>query len=80
VNSINLGSSLGVAVREFPTKKGPADYMLFVDRKAVGVIEAKAEGITLSGVADQSEKYITNPPDIPTHIPDTRSHARQSVR
>lgn len=39
--SINFGASLGVAVREFPTGKGPADYILFVDRKAVGAIEAK---------------------------------------
>jgi len=60
-NEINLGASLGVAIREFPTQKGPADYMLFVNRVAVGVVEAKAEGITLSGVADQSEKYVTNP-------------------
>jgi type I restriction enzyme R subunit len=38
---INLGSSLGVVIREFPTKSGPADYILFVDRQAVGVVEAK---------------------------------------
>ncbi len=39
-----------MAVREFPTDTGPADYVLFVDREAVGVIEAKrdeaAENIT----------------------------------
>jgi type I restriction enzyme R subunit len=52
---LNLGAYLGVAVREFPT---PADYVLFVDRKAVGVIEAKPEGTTLSGVAEQSKKYL----------------------
>jgi len=34
--------------------RGVADYMLFVDRKAVGVAEAKPEGTTLSGVAEQS--------------------------
>jgi len=58
--SINLRANLGVAVREFPTKKGPADYILFVKRKAIGVIEAKAEGHTLSGVAEQSERYSKN--------------------
>lgn len=47
---LDLGSSLGVAVREFPVETGYADYMLFVDRKAVGVIEAKPEGTTLSRV------------------------------
>jgi type I restriction enzyme R subunit len=53
---LNLGSSLGVAVREFPVSSGFADYMLFVDRKAVGVIEAKPEGTTLSSVEYQSDK------------------------
>lgn len=63
---LNLGAKLGVAVREFPTQKGPADYMLFVDRKAVGVVEAKAAGTTLSGVAEQSGKYITSTdPNLP---------------
>ena len=38
---INLTASLGVAVREYQTDAGPADYVLFVDRQAVGVIEAK---------------------------------------
>ena len=37
---INLVESLGVAVREMDTDTGPADYMLFVDGKACGVIEA----------------------------------------
>ncbi len=55
---LNLGASIGVAVREFPTNSGPADYLLFVDRKAVGVIEAKPVGITLSGVAEQSQGYM----------------------
>jgi len=60
---LNLGAALGVAVREFPLKSGYADYMLFVDRKAVGAIEAKPEGTTLSGVAEQSEKYLVGLPD-----------------
>jgi type I restriction enzyme R subunit len=63
LNELNLGAALGMAVREFPLKTGAADYLLFVDRKAVGVIEAKAEGTTLSGVADQSAKYIAGVPD-----------------
>ncbi|MCL4551340.1 MAG: hypothetical protein M1495_22540 [Bacteroidetes bacterium] len=33
VKEINLGASLGVAVREYPLKEGFADYLLFVDRK-----------------------------------------------
>lgn len=46
---MNLGAALGVAVREFQTTSGPVDYGLFVGRKLCGVIEAKAEGTTLSG-------------------------------
>jgi len=59
LDQFNPGSSLGVAVREFPLKSGYADYLLFVDKKPVGVVEAKPEGTTLSGVVEQSEKYIT---------------------
>ncbi len=56
---VNLGAKLGIAVREFPLEEGFADYLLFVNKKSIGVIEAKAEGTTLSGVAEQSEKYRT---------------------
>lgn len=52
VNQLNLAAGLGVAVREFPTSKGPADYVLFVGGKPVGVVEAKKVGTTLSGVAE----------------------------
>ena len=38
---VNLSAGLGVAVREYLTDVGPADYVLFVDKKPVGVIEAK---------------------------------------
>lgn len=58
-------ASLGVAVREFQTQSGPCDYLLFIDGKAAGVIEAKAAGHTLSGVEVQSNKYnITLPPHV----------------
>jgi type I restriction enzyme, R subunit len=42
---------------------GPADYVLFVNRQAVGVIEAKKKGTTLSGVEWQTVKYQANVPD-----------------
>lgn len=38
---INLTAALGIAVREYQTDTGPADYILFVVKKPVGVIEAK---------------------------------------
>lgn len=40
---INLTASVGIAVREYQTNVGPADYILFVNKKPVGVIEAKCE-------------------------------------
>jgi type I restriction enzyme R subunit len=56
---INLGAAPGVAVREYQTDAGPADYLLFVDKKPVGVIEAKEEnkGFQLTQVEDQSTEY-----------------------
>jgi hypothetical protein len=47
-DQVNLHAGRGVAVREFTLQQGygKADYMLFVDAKAVGVIEAKPEGET----------------------------------
>src|SRR5947209_8763739 len=60
----NLELGGGVAVREFPMPGyGEADYLLFVDRKALGVIEAKREGETLTHVERQTEKYSSGIPD-----------------
>jgi len=60
---LNLGAALGVAVREFPLGRDSADYLLFVERKAVGVVEAKPVGTTLGGVSVQSDKYMKGIPD-----------------
>jgi len=57
VSELNLAAGQGVAVREMQSQGGPADYILFVDGKALGVVEAKKEGTTLSGIAEQSERY-----------------------
>lgn len=57
---LNLHEALGVAVREMDTDTGPADYMLFVDGKACGIIEAKREGTGLGGVAEQSARYAVS--------------------
>jgi type I restriction enzyme R subunit len=61
----NISAHRGVAIREFPLKSGHgfADYLLYVDGKAAGVIEAKKEGVTLSGVETQSDKYTKGLPD-----------------
>ena len=59
----NRRAARGVAVREFPLPAGEADYLLFVDGRAAGVIEAKKAGTTLSGSAEQSEKYLAQLPE-----------------
>lgn len=62
----NIIGTRGVAIREFPLKDGHgfADYMLYVDGKAGGVLEAKKQGFTLSGVEIQSEKYVKGLPPL----------------
>ncbi len=79
MQELNLGASLGVAVRYFPLETGEADYLLFVDRKAVGVVEAKPEGTTLSGVAEQSEKYIAGFPKNLPHVQEPLPFAYEST-
>lgn len=57
MQTLNPGASRGVAVREYPTDAGEADYVLFVEGKPCGVIEAKREGTILSPVEEQSQGY-----------------------
>lgn len=70
-DKIDLSASKGIAVREYQTDAGYADYVLFVDRKPVGIIEAKKEdeGHRLTVVEEQSKgyanatlKYLDNDP------------------
>src|SRR5471032_2205484 len=68
-DDLDLSAGRGIAVREFPMKSGFgfADYLLYLDRKALGAVEAKAEG-TLAGVEAQSAKYAAGLPDnLPAH-------------
>jgi type I restriction enzyme, R subunit len=68
---VNLAAGKGVVVREYPTNIGPADYVLFVERKPVGIVEAKREeeGSRLTTHENQAEyyavaklKYLDNDP------------------
>lgn len=63
--SANIYAAQGVAIREFPLRPGHgfADYLLYVNGRAVGVIEAKKEGHSLSGVEIQANKYTKSLPD-----------------
>jgi type I restriction enzyme R subunit len=61
-SKIDWNASKGIAVKEYLTDVGPADYVLFVDKKPVGVIEAKKdeEGHRLTVVEEQSAGYATS--------------------
>lgn len=63
-------ANLGVVVREFAMSDGSfADYLIFIDGKACGVIEAKKAGLSLSGVENQSRHYAKNlPTNVRTHM------------
>ena len=65
--AVDFSAGRGIALREVPLTTGPCDYLLLVDRKALGVIEAKKEGTTLSTVADQSARYANSLPDFLAH-------------
>ena len=58
-DEIDFSAGPGIAVREYQTDIGPADYVLFVGRKPVGVIEAKPEnwGQNITKVEAQSGGY-----------------------
>jgi type I restriction enzyme R subunit len=61
----NVTAGRGVAIREFPLKAGHgfADYLLYVDGAAAGVVEAKKEGATLTGVEIQTARYSEGLPE-----------------
>ncbi len=65
-DEIDISAAVGVAVREFPLKNGFADYLLFVNRQIVGVIEAKKAGTPLSGTESQALNYSDG---LPSHLP-----------
>ena len=58
-SSINLAAAKGIAIREYQTDIGPADYILFINKKPVGLIEAKREeeGVRITMHEDQAEGY-----------------------
>jgi type I restriction enzyme R subunit len=55
--SLDTSTLNHVAVEEYPTKNGPADYALFVAGKLLGIIEAKKVGVSPSNVLEQAKRY-----------------------
>lgn len=76
---MNLGAARGVALREFQLRQDAADYLLFVDGAPAGVLEAKPEGHTLSGVSDQSRKYLEAVPQVFTAATEAPPFAYEST-
>jgi type I restriction enzyme R subunit len=65
---LDLSAAAGIAVREFPLRTETADYLLYVGGKVIGLVEAKPEGHTLTGLETQSGKYTDGlPPTLPAH-------------
>lgn len=71
---MEISAGPGVAIREFPLTTGFADYLLYANGRAIGLVEAKPEGYALRGVEIQSAKYVSGlpqglprwtPPDTP---------------
>ena len=56
---IDFNAGFGIAIREYQTDVGPSDYVLFIDKNPVGVIEAKPEawGQKITTVEDQASGY-----------------------
>ena len=46
-----------LAIAEWPTKSGPADYALFVGEVCIGIVEAKRYQKNVSAAIDQAERY-----------------------
>ena len=55
----------GVAVTEYPTQNGPADYALFVHGQLLGIIEAKKVGVNPQNVLEQAKRYAAGASDGP---------------
>lgn len=61
-DAVNLSASRGVAICELSFATGAPDYTLFVDGRAIGTVEAKPEGVTLTSAEAQSAKYVAGVP------------------
>jgi type I restriction enzyme, R subunit len=67
-DSVELRYSKGVrpvkgrnmAIAEWPTESGPADYALFMGTKCVGVVEGKRKRKNVSAAIDQAQRYSTS--------------------
>lgn len=72
-DGINIEAGRGIAIREFVLAPGHgfADYLLYVDGCAAGVVEAKKAGVPLTEVELQTDRYSVG---LPANLPAPRRH------
>jgi type I restriction enzyme R subunit len=56
-DSLDLSALHCVAIEEFPTANGPADYALFVNGVLLAIIEAKKVTVNPQNVLEQAKRY-----------------------
>lgn len=63
-HTFDPSAGLGIAFKEYSTDVGPADYGLFVDGQAIGILEAKQanQGHKITTVEEQSTGYADAKP------------------
>lgn len=60
-----------LAIAEWPTESGPADYMLFVGLVPIAAVEAKRKNIDVSAALQQSKRYCRGfgpSPETASHV------------
>lgn len=48
---------MNLAIAEWPTHSGPADYVLFIGLRPVAIVEAKRKHLDVSGALQQAKRY-----------------------
>lgn len=56
-NGTRPGPAEAIAIAEWPTESGPADYALFIDGRCIGVVEAKRQIRDVPGRIGQAKRY-----------------------
>ncbi len=89
VDSIHLTFAKGsrpqrgqnMAIAEWPTETGPADYVLFVGLQPVAVVEAKRKHLDVSAALQQAKRYSRGfKPSSETELPETNFGAEGAFR
>lgn len=73
-SNLDVASGVPLAIEEYPTDNGPADYALCVDGRIVGIVEAKKLTLGPQNVLTQAERYSRGATDNPfnfdgRHVP-----------